>query len=146
MTQQSQNPSRALPSLTLARLVTLLCLLVGLTACSGAQEYRGEANDCSSSVDDADVILLLDRDEMGKVTGGWFAFEVAAGTLIGAEIENIDADEKSLVFDVEFDADNFRMDVEVELDREETDYVGEIQFEGQDQVRCDIELELESAS
>lgn len=82
---------------------------------------------------------------MGKVTGGWFAFEVAAGTLIGAEIENVDADEKSLAFDVEFDADNFRMDVEVELDREETDYVGEIQFEGQDQVRCDIELELESA-
>lgn len=134
---------RSLPSFTSVRLLTLVLCLVGLTACSGAQEYRGEASDCSASVPDSETILLLDRDETGKVTGGWFVFEIQTGVLVGTEIENIDADAETLRFDAEFENGSTRLDVEVDLEKDGTEYVGDIEFEAQDAVRCDIELELE---
>ncbi len=133
------------PQLAAVRLLTLALLVSGLAACSGAEEYRGELEDCTVAAEKADAVLLVERDSAGKITGGWFAF-APTNFLIGAELEDIDSEKGELKFEAEFQNDDTIFEVEVDLEEEDDELVGEINIHipaSNSNDSCDITLERE---
>ena len=118
-------------------------VLVLSAGCSSVEEFEGTSNNCSTTMSEPDVWMLVERP-LGAEPRIFFGFTDASAqdTWIVARADHIEEDGPSLKFSATFDlgGDTSANTLDLDLERENDDYSGT--FKGESSFDCDVDMAL----